>query len=537
MKSLLRFPSPRQPQRKLERLRLTKFQQVSHQWRMGNSGVGKSNLARQDLLRHCRAGWPAVVVDLENEHLRKFWKKGDSIINVADNRCVFYDIQKEHDGNMLTCLPYAENLLSRGKGDDMSKNQIFHKWAKNVLAAVLALKNPTAEELSEYLANMEVLQKILAHTAYASMLPEKANDQRAGVEGMLSLLATALGMLPRSPRGRERFAVRQWVRQPKGRVWITGHADTNKSVVPFYSGLMSLFLRGAMSQEGEGGILFFYDETHGMDYIEALPDAYTNMRKRGNMVIAGFQNPNQPADIYGEKAWETMWSQAGTRMIFAVGGKEAKAISEQFGEVTYVRAEESETQGDGLFAPKKVSVQCRVHTEPRVPAHQIMGASNLDAWLLQRGFRGGQSGRLVAVPFRVPVITLPDVTQPFIPRKMDGVYVYEKVEEQQSAPTPAAEDLGPPLAEEYAKYERAQAAQKAGKSKASPKKTASSKKTASKKGAPRPQESSPLNATQRHNLGVFQALDGDPVGRALVRKDNSPAAKTAEEEEENPFAD
>ncbi|MBV8831230.1 MAG: type IV secretion system DNA-binding domain-containing protein, partial [Acidobacteriaceae bacterium] len=109
---------------------------------------------------------------------------------------------------------------------------------------------------------MEVLQKILAHTAYASMLPEKANDQRAGVEGMLSLLATALGMLPRSPRGRERFAVRHWVRQPNGRVWITGHADTNKSVIPFYSGLMSLFLRGAMSQEGEGGILFFYDETH-----------------------------------------------------------------------------------------------------------------------------------------------------------------------------------------------------------------------------------------------------------------------------------
>src|SRR3954469_23232933 len=119
-----------------------------------------------------------------------------------------------------------------------------------------------------------------------------------------------------------------------------------------------------------------------------------------------------------------------------------------------------------VSSPKKVSVQCRVQREPRVPADQIMGASNLDAWLLQRGFRGGQSGRLVAVPFRGLVMTLPDVMPPFIPRKMDGIYVYEKVEAKQSAPTPAAEDLGPPLAEEYAKYERAQAAQKAGKSKA-----------------------------------------------------------------------
>src|SRR3954447_14546569 len=226
------------------------------------------------------------------------------------------------------------------------------------------------------------------------------------------------------------------------------------------------------------------------------------MRKRGNLVIAGFQNPNQPVDIYGEKAWETMWSQAGTRIIFAVGGKEAKSISEQFGDVTYVRAEESETQGDGLFAPKKVSVQCRVHTEPRIPADRIMGASNLDAWLLQRGFRGGQSGRLVAVPFRVPVITLPDVTPPFIPRRMDGIYVYEKVEEKQPAPTPATEDVGPPLAEEFAQYEQAQAAQKNGKPKNGKSKSkAPSQKTASKRG-PRPKESSHLNATQRHDLGV-----------------------------------
>jgi type IV secretory pathway TraG/TraD family ATPase VirD4 len=67
------------------------------------------------------------------------------------------------------------------------------------------------------------------------------------------------------------------------------------------------------------------------------------MRSTGNVLVLGMQNTAQLEDRYGLQA-DTIFSQAGTKMIFAVSeSKTAKSLQDLFGEVEIRRYRESRT--------------------------------------------------------------------------------------------------------------------------------------------------------------------------------------------------
>jgi type IV secretory pathway TraG/TraD family ATPase VirD4 len=153
------------------------------------------------------------------------------------------------------------------------------------------------------------------------------------------------------------------------------------------------------------------------------------------------QNTAQLEDRYGRQA-DTIFSQAGTKMIFAVSeSKTAKSLQDLFGEVEIRRYRESRT---GSFFGKHDRNNFSGPEDIRKPlllASEIQGLPDLMGYFCQRPSDQdpGLHVVLVRLPYYAPIQRRPALLERVIPRVERPVWL------AQDAEPPVLEPLVAPL--------------------------------------------------------------------------------------------
>ncbi len=387
-------------------IRLPEAKEASHQFRMGDTGTGKTSLTYQDLLDAEANDINCVVNDAKgSEILARFYRpeRGDTILNPTDNRCAYWNICSE-GYDLATYKTVMTSLFPPPVVRDPTAD-IFNQWTVSLGAYLLDQFRPDTETLGSWIANYPEIERRVQGTIHQYTLPANSPQQRAGVLGTLALAGDPLWMMPSIFEGRKEFCIREWTRDPKGWVFISSDSDTRDALKPLISMWMDLFILGLLSSNTIKRTKLVYDELHTLQTLTRLHDGITMLRSAGHQIIASIQNQEQLKHLYGDQT-RTILSQAYTKWIFATSDPDSADILERIGgKRKLLRLEQTHSHAATFYERDRNSSRIVEVVEPAISATQIKGMSDLRAYFVQRGFK---NSRMVIVPVEIPFISLPE---------------------------------------------------------------------------------------------------------------------------------
>jgi hypothetical protein len=394
-------------------IRIPNAKEAQHQFRMGDSGSGKTSLTLQDLLDAEANNIPCVVNDAKGgEFISRFYRpeRGDIILNPTDDRCCYWNISGE-GYDLATYKTVMTSLFPPPVVRDPTAD-IFNQWTVSVGAFLLDQYRPDTETLGAWIANYPEIEKRVQGTIHQYTLPSNSPQQRAGVLGTLALAGDPLWMMPPASEGRTPFCIRDWTRNPKGWVFISSDSDTRDALKPLITMWMDLFILGLLSNSTTQRTKLIYDELHTLHTLTRLHEGITMLRSAGHQIIASIQNQEQLKHLYGDQT-RTILSQAYTKWIFATSDPESADLLERVGgKRKLLRLEQTHTNGS-FYERERNSTRIAEVVEPAISATQIKGMSDLHAYFVQRGYKGN---RMVIVPVQIPYISLPERCPAYVER-------------------------------------------------------------------------------------------------------------------------
>jgi hypothetical protein len=394
-------------------IRIPQAKEASHQFRMGDTGTGKTSLTYQDLLDAEANGINCVVNDAKGgEIIARFYnpKRGDVILNPTDDRCAYWNISSE--GNDLATYKTVMTSLFPPPVVRDPTADIFNQWTVSLGAYLLDQFRPDTETLGAWIANYPEIERRVKGTIHEYTLPANSPQQRAGVLGTLALAGDPLWMMPSAAEGRRGFCIRDWTRDPNGWVFISSDSNTRDALKPLISMWMDLFILGLLSSDTKKRTKLIYDELHTLQTLTRLHDGITMLRSAGHQIIASIQNQEQLKHLYGDQS-RTILSQAFTKWIFATSDADSADILERIGgKRKLLRLEQTHSHGLNFYERDRNSSRIVEVIEPAISATQIKGMGDLHAYFVQRGFRN----RMIIVPVEIPYISLPEKHPAFVER-------------------------------------------------------------------------------------------------------------------------
>jgi len=395
-------------------IRISAEKEASHQFRMGDTGAGKTSLTYQDLIDAESNNINYIVNDSKGgEIIARFYneKRGDVILNPTDDRCAYWNISSEgHD--LSTYKTVATSLFPPPTVRDPT-SEVFNNWTVSLAAYLMDQFHPDTETLGSWIANYPEIESRVKGTIHEYTLPENSPQQRAGVLGTLALAGDPLWLMPPVSEGRRQFCIRDWTRDPIGNVFISSDSDTRAALKPLISMWMDLFILGLLASNTKKRVKLIYDELHTLQTLTTLHDGFTMLRSAGHQIIASIQNQEQLRHLYGDQS-RTILSQAFTKWIFATSDSDSADILERIGgKRKLLRLEETHSRGS-FYSRDKGSLKLTEYTEPVINATQIKGMGDLHAYFVQRGFKD----KMVVVPVEIPYVSLQEKNKPFIPRNI-----------------------------------------------------------------------------------------------------------------------
>jgi hypothetical protein len=413
--------------------------EAQHQFRMGDSGTGKTSLTLQDLLDAEANDTCCVVNDAKGgEFISRFYRpeRGDVILNPTDDRCAYWNISSE-GYDLATYKTVMTSLFPPPVVRDPTSD-IFNQWTVSLGAYLLDQFRPDTEMLGSWIANYPEIERRVKGTLHQYTLPSNSPQQRAGVLGTLALAGDSLWMMPTAAEGRKVFCIRRWTDEPHGWVFISSDAGTRDALKPLISLFMDLFIQGLLRSKTKKRTKLIYDELHTLQTLPRLHDGITMLRSSGHQIIASIQNQEQLKHLYGDQT-RTILSQAYTKWIFATSDPDSAELLERIGgNRKLLRLEETHSHGTTFYERDRNSSRIVEVVEPAISATQIKGMSDLHVYFVQRGYKGN---RMVIVPVEIPYISLPELC----PACVDRIVPRRDF----SFPPDVDEVLEPPLANTF----------------------------------------------------------------------------------------
>jgi len=372
---------------------------------MGDSGTGKSRLISQLLLQVQERDHSAIVYDPACEYVQRFYDKnrGDIVLNPLDARCPYWgpseELRRRAEAKAIAASLYQPTTDKKG--------EFFTETPQKIFAHLLTF-GPTPQELVEWMANPDEIDRRVQNTEMAMMIAKGAQQQRNGVLASLGLIADSLRMLPRKDRTAHHWSATEWAETRKGWIFITSKPSEREALRPLHSLWIDLLVLRLLNepQESQHPVWFVLDELASLQRLPQLHTAITEGRKGGNPLVLGFQGKAQLEYIYGHMA-EVMLSQPKTKIFLRITEpKAAEWVSNAIGKVEIERLRE--THSTGLRAGNNFSVERQI--EPLVMDSEISGLPDLHAFLKH----GNDVARLSFAYNDIPA------TQPaFLPRPVE----------------------------------------------------------------------------------------------------------------------
>jgi Type IV secretion-system coupling protein DNA-binding domain len=149
-------------------IRLPEAKEASHQFRVGDTGTGKTSLTYQDLLDAEANGICCVVNDAKGgEIVARFYnpERGDVILNPTDDRCAYWNIRREgHD--LATYKTVMTSLFPPPVVRDPTAD-IFNQWTVSLGAYLLAqFPECDTEKLGSWIANYPEIERRVQGTIH-----------------------------------------------------------------------------------------------------------------------------------------------------------------------------------------------------------------------------------------------------------------------------------------------------------------------------------------------------------------------------------
>lgn len=343
---------------------------------MGDSGTGKSRLISQLLLQVRERRHSAIVYDPACEYIQRFYdeSRGDIVLNPLDVRCPYWgpseELRRRAEAKAIAASLYQPTTDKKG--------EFFTETPQKIFAHLLTF-GPTPEELVEWMANPDEIDRRVQNTEMAMMIAKGAQQQRNGVLASLGLIADSLRLLPRRDEASQHWSATEWAETRKGWIFLTSKPSEREALRPLHSLWIDLLVLRLLNEprESQHPVWFVLDELASLQRLPQLHTAITEGRKGGNPLVLGFQGKAQLEFLYGHMA-EVMLSQPKTKIFLRITEpKAAEWVSNAIGKVEIERLRE--TQSTGLRAGNNFSVERQV--EPLVMDSEIAGLPDLHAFL------------------------------------------------------------------------------------------------------------------------------------------------------------
>lgn len=396
---------------------------------MGDTGTGKTRLIMQILVQIRERGHSAIVYDPACEFVQRFYDpKNDTILNPLDARCPYWgpseELRRRAEAKAIAASLYQPTTDKKG--------EFFTETPQKIFAHLLTF-GPSPQELVEWMANPDEIDRRVQNTEMAMMIAKGAQQQRNGVLASLGLIADSLRMLPKKETAHTRWSATEWAEERKGWIFITSKPSEREALRPLHSLWIDLLVLRLLNEpkESQHPVWFVLDELASLQRLPQLHTAITENRKSKNPLVLGFQGKAQLEMIYGHLA-EVMLSQPTTKIFLrTTEPKAAEWVSNAIGKIEIERLRE--THSTGLRAGNNFSVERQV--EPLVLDSEISGLPDRHAFLKL----GNHVSRFAFDYWNIPA------TQPaFVPRPLeDDDLTFEPITLAKRQPkSPAATDAG-----------------------------------------------------------------------------------------------
>jgi Type IV secretion-system coupling protein DNA-binding domain len=372
---------------------------------MGDTGAGKTRLIMMLLLQIKERGHSAIVYDPACEFVQRFYDKnrGDIILNPLDARCPYWgpseELRRRAEAKAIAASLYQPTTDKKG--------EFFTETPQKIFAHLLTF-GPTPQELVEWMANPDEVDRRVQNTEMAMMIAKGAQQQRNGVLASLGLIADSLRMLPRKDKTEHHWNATEWAETRKGWIFLTSKPSEREAIRPLHSLWIDLLVLRLLNEpkEGQHPVWFVLDELASLQRLPQLHTAITENRKSKNPLVLGFQGKAQLEYIYGHMA-EVMLSQPATKIFLKITEpKAAEWVSNAIGKVEIERLRE--THSTGLRAGNNFSIERQV--EPLVMDSEISGLPDRHAFL--------KHGNHVA-RFSFAYSDIPATQSAFLPRPLE----------------------------------------------------------------------------------------------------------------------
>lgn len=342
---------------------------------MGDTGTGKTRLIMQLLMQIRERGHSAIVYDPACEFVQRFYDpKTDIILNPLDARCPYWgpseELRRRAEAKAIAASLYQPTTDKKG--------EFFTETPQKIFAHLLTF-GPTPQELVEWMANPDEIDRRVQNTEMAMMIAKGAQQQRNGVLASLGLIADSLRMLPKKETAESHWSATEWAEHRKGWIFLTSKPSEREALRPLHSLWIDLLVLRLLNEpkESQHPVWFVLDELASLQRLPQLHTAITENRKSKNPLVLGFQGKAQLEMIYGHLA-EVMLSQPTTKIFLrTTEPKAAEWVSNAIGKIEIERLRE--THSTGLRAGNNFSIERQV--EPLVLDSEISGLPDKHAFL------------------------------------------------------------------------------------------------------------------------------------------------------------
>ena len=386
-------------------MRIPRSAEGQHIELMGDTGAGKTRLIMQLLLQIGERGDSAIVYDPACEFVQRFYKssRGDIILNPLDDRCPYWgpseELRRRAETKAIAASLYQPTTDKKG--------EFFTETPQKIFAHLLTF-GPTPQDLVEWMANPDEIDRRVQNTEMATMIAKGAQQQRNGVLASLGLIADSLRFLPKKEKSASHWSATEWAEERQGWIFLTSKPSEREALRPLHSLWIDLLVLRLLNEpkENQHAVWFVLDELASLQRLPQLHTAITENRKSKNPIVLGFQGKAQLETIYGHMA-EVMLSQPATKIFLkTTEPKAAEWVSSAIGKIEIERMRQ--THFDDSRMGKNFTLERQV--EPLVLDSEISGLPDRHAFL--------KLGNYVA-HFSFAYYDIPATQPAFIPRALE----------------------------------------------------------------------------------------------------------------------
>ena len=386
-------------------MRIPRRTEGQHIELMGDTGAGKTRLIMQLLLQIKERGHSAIVYDPACEFVQRFYDstRGDIILNPLDARCPYWgpseELRRRAETKAIAASLYQPTTDKKG--------EFFTETPQKIFAHLLTF-GPTPQDLVEWMANPDEIDRRVQNTEMATMIAKGAQQQRNGVLASLGLIADSLRFLPKKEKSANHWSATEWAEERKGWIFLTSKPSEREALRPLHSLWIDLLVLRLLNEpkETQHPVWFVLDELASLQRLPQLHTAITENRKSRNPIVLGFQGKAQLETIYGHMA-EVMLSQPATKIFLkTTEPKAAEWVSSAIGKIEIERMRQ--THFDDSRMGKNFTLERQV--EPLVLDSEISGLPDRHAFL--------KLGNYVA-HFSFAYYDIPATQPAFIPRALE----------------------------------------------------------------------------------------------------------------------